>query len=199
MKFTSKILSVALLALACVGVQAQNGFDYFSIPRAATLAPVTITTTNVVSTLPIDIRPMMGTARLDMFAVTNGDAITATIQTSDDLTNWVSISAYALATSTTIKYTNTAYGSTMVGTNTYLLPGSIVTPVAATAGFATPYMSPAQFTNTTAVTMGLTGLYSVGIPIDDCKRYLRVTWTPGASATSTTVGGLLIGRLQQFP
>lgn len=190
------LAAVVMLAMTC-GMFAQNGFDYFGIPRQIQLAKpnyIAAATTNG----SIDIHGFIGVGVINFMSCTNGDgtgALTATLQTSTDNTNWTAISSYALGRSATVSYTNMNWGGTnLYVTDTYILPGTITTPTAATAGWATSYLLPSQFTNTGAITLTTPGVYSVGVNLTDSPRYLRVYFTPDESMSNSFCGAVLTGR-----
>lgn len=201
-KLTLVILAVASFEVTC---QAQRGFDMFAVPRTVVLAgPQDI---NTIGTAPVTNGPVStpifdGIASIDLFAYTNtgtsGGTMTATLYGSNDKTNFTAITGYALISSTTaITYTNYQYGNAQPSTNNYLLPGTIVVPTAATAGFAIPYLNPLPFTNTGPVTISAGGYQKVGLSINDYARYLYVVWTPGGTATNFTVGATMTASITQ--
>lgn len=195
-------LAVASFAITC---QAQRSFDSFAVPRTAILAGpenIIFTTAGVVTNGPVSTPIFDGVASIDLFSITNtgatGGTLTAQLYGSNDKTNFTAISNYALiSTPTGIIYTNYQYGSAQLSTNNYLLPGTIVTPTPATAGFATPYVNPLPFTNTGAITMTTSGYYKVGLSINDYPRYLYVVWTPGGTVTNFTAGATVTSAITQ--
>jgi len=204
MKFNrlSNLIITAMLALGAIAASAQSGFDMFGVPRTAVLSTpqvITVSSAAYVTNGPIDTHGFLGTAKVDIFSVTNGSGagtMTAQLYTSSDTTNLTALSTYALATSTTVTYTNAGLGA---GTNisastTYLLPGVLTTPTAATAGWATPYLATPQFTNAGAITITGKGIYSIGYNIADANRYLYIVYAPGGTVTNCAVGAVLTGR-----
>lgn len=189
------------LALVTFTASAQRGFDTFAAPRTVVLAtPQKITeTAPVVTNGPVDIRVFDGTAMVLIQSLTNTvGTVTAQLYTSPDQTNLTALANYALATSTSITYTNYRYGTNGVLTaaNTYLLPGVWTTPTLP-AGFVSGYLSPAQFTNSGAVTITQKGAYMVGFNANDAPdRYLYIVWS-GLTGTTTnfTVGATLTGHI----
>ena len=204
MKNRISLFYVALLATFALCLTAQAQVDFFGQPRTVQLAKPQVLNGAVVSgpvtNQPIDIHHFMGVVKVDIFSCTNtAGVVTATLETSDDTTTWRAIANYALATATTLLYTNANYPTNqVVGTNTILLPGTATTPTAGTAGWATPYVVPAPFTNSAALTLA-TGIYSVGIDTEGVGRYLHVVWTPSGSTTNTSVGAVLTGRSNNYP
>ncbi len=201
MKFSFNKSALGLMAtialLAAAPALAQSGFNPYQEQRTIVLAPpTTILNDLLTSNTPIDIRGLEGIAKVDIFAVTNGGGtLTCTLETSPDLTNWTALANYALSTRTAVAITNTYWGSTNIfATNSFLLPGVWTTPTAATAGFASPYLAPAGFTNSTAITVTTKGAYQIGFNISDQPRYLHVLWTATSSATNSVVGAFLTAR-----
>lgn len=200
---TCLALGAATFGITSAQAQGGNGFDFYGIPRTIILSGPQIISGISVTSAPVDLHHMTGIAKLTLVNQTNVSApagsMTATLQTSTDNTNWVNVANYALSTQTAINYTNNSYaGTNLYTTNNFILPGTLQTPTAATAGFATPYLLPAQFTNTTAITVTGNGFYEVGLNIDDLLRYARIYWTPGATTTNT-VGAVLTLRSHQIP
>jgi hypothetical protein len=193
-KFTLGMLTAVLMASACY---AQSGFDAFGGFRTVIVAPAknmdgsTVGITNGA----IDVRPFTGMVNLDLLAVTNNAATTFTlkVQTSPDAATWTDLGSIANATVTTAIWTNTYYGTNLYVTNSFLLPGTIVTPTAATAGFATPYLLPAQYTNSGAITYAGFGMH-LGFNASDAQRYIRTVIIPGGTTTNATVFGILTGK-----
>jgi hypothetical protein len=202
MKFIQKILAaIAGLALA---TSAFAQLDTFGPTRSIIiLSPTNLSgsaATGSVTNGVIDTHGFDGIATIDLLMVTNSaGTLTAQIEGATDCTNWTAFSSYALATSTTIIVTNGYYGSTnLTATNVYLLPGVITTPTASTAGWATPFLNPALFTNTAAVTMVSGGYYKIGYNVADAPRYLHIVWTAkGTSVTNVWIGALFTGRRAQ--
>lgn len=198
------LVFLALLALA-LPASAQRGFDVFGIPRTAILAaPLNLTAaSNAVTNGPVDIRVLDGIARIDLFTHTNtgnsGGTLTATLYGSTDTTNLTLLSSFAFINSTTaVNYTNYYFGqgtNSFTVTNKWLLPGTIVTPTPATAGFQTKYLNPATvpFTNAAAITVTPPAQYEIGFNAGDALRYLYIVWTPGGTFTNFTVGALVTG------
>lgn len=189
MKFKQLMVGVILgvAALLPLGLRAQN---LYSDPRELILAAPTNFTTIGQTTFtngPVDLADYDGEARFDLMVYTNAaNAVwKATFETSDDITNWVAIPKYALATTTTLNITNRIYGGTnLFAANSVQLPGTIVVP-SASSGFATPYLSPSPFTNSGAIVVSK-GVYTIGVPINDGKRYWHVIWDDSGSTAAGT-------------
>ena len=201
MKFTQKIL-VAIAALALT-VPAFGQLDTFGPTRTIVLAPaqnLTVSATATVTNGPIDTHGFDGVATIDLLMLTNTvGTLSATLEQSVDATNWTAFPNYALGVATSVNYTNSLGGTNLVATDNYLLPGTLTTPTASTAGWATPYIVPALFTNTGAIsTLSANGYVHVGYVIGDAQRYLHIIWTPkGTTTTNVEVGALLTGRKAQ--
>lgn len=204
MNIFKKLGLAAVMAAALTlapSARAQVGFDIFGGTRTAVLQQPTNILFSAGGTNmsnPVDIRLFTGVALLNIHATTNqaGGTITANIASSPDLTNWTALANYALATPTSVIYANTFYGTgTPIATNIWLLPGTVTTPVAATAGFATPYLVPAPFTNSGAITVNPNGITSIGLNIDDAGRYLKLTFTGGGTTTNFSASATVTGKL----
>lgn len=197
MRTIRNVALAGLMFASVLCVRAQAGFDAFGAMRTASWPPVVISA--LTSNAPVDLMLFVGTVNLIISGTTNANTgtLTATIETSPDLTNWTGIASVALATQTTIIYTNSYYASaSMKATNTYLLPGTIVTPSVASAGFATSYLNQTPFTNSPgAINLLTNGIYSIGFKVDDQPKYLHILWN---TAASCTVAASLTGR-QIYP
>ncbi len=206
LKLSLLILAVASFSLAA---NAQRTVDLFGGPRAIVLAAPqnftnvgTATLTSTVTNAIIDIHGFDGVGVIDIMSVSNSTSATAgvaasltvTLQTSDDATNWSNFTTLALANSTTLKYTNGFYGGTnLSASDVYLLPGTNTTPTAATAGWATSYLIPANFTAGGALTVSAGGTWSYGIVLQDSKRYLQTVWSVAGSNVVYSGGAVLHG------
>lgn len=125
-----------------------------------------------------------------------GTATTATIELSSDTTNWVALTNYALATSTTISYTNWNWGSSnVIASDTYLMPGVYATPTSATAGYSTPLLVPALYTNSAALTMTSGSATLIAYHVPRTLGYVHIIWaaTGAPVATNAIVGALFNG------
>lgn len=200
MKLT-KILTVFLASLALVVIALPaSAQDLFAAPRSIVLAAPRILDASaaVFTNGPIDVRGYLGTANIDINSVTNaGGALTATLYQSNDQTNLVAVTNFALIkASTSYAYTNRYYGGTNVyATDPFLLPGTLTTPTSATASFAAPYLDPTTvpFTNTTAITVTSKGIYRVGLRAQDLQSYLYIVWTPTGSSSNDIVSAVFNG------
>jgi hypothetical protein len=201
MKFI-KIVTVALaVASFAFTAPAQGGrsLDLYGASRTVILAaPQNIgPSASFVTNGPIDIRMFDGVSTITFFCETNtgtaAGTLTASVYTTSNVyaTNLTALT-YALSANSTFVYTNIA-NTNWTASSTYILPGSVTTPTAATAGWQTPYFTPAQFTNTAAVTVSGANFYQIGTSVGDAGRYLYIIWTPGGSATNFTAGAILTG------
>ena len=196
MKSKFYIVTIALLACLTLPAFGQRGFDVFYTTRTLAFGSQQITGATSWSNAPADIRIFDGMVSLTSFSQTNGaGTLTATPCMSKDLTNWVAISNLVLATSSTIYYTNVWYGQTnqVWTTNTWLLPGSFVTPAAYTAGWDTTYLSPNVTTTSGAQTVPSSGVLYLGFNAGDCYRYFNVLYTQTGATSTNTVASTLTG------
>jgi hypothetical protein len=202
-----KISLLAIALTACSSAYALIGFDTFSLTRTFVLSPAQNFTVNggvnLITNNPVDIVKLCGTAKCDFNSYTNtgtsGGTLAVTLQSSPDLTNWVNVLNYAVITApTTFIYTNNIYGYntsfTFGATNLELSPFTVTYPVAASAGFNTPYNAPNVFTNITwPLTLG-SPYVQVGIRADDVNRYVRTIYTTGGTVTNFTSVALINGQ-----
>lgn len=198
-------LVAVLIALSAIASQAQGFFDFYAGARVVVIGGPTVVNGSIkVTNNPVDIRPLTGVGLFAFFNQTNNTAttgtLTATLETSADTTNWTALANYAFTTNqTAVNYTNIYYGGTnLVATNTYLFPGVVTTPTASTAGFATQYLLPNQYTNSGALSLNMNQWAILGVKLDDLQRYVHVIWNPGATVTNQ-VGCFLIGKGNQIP
>ncbi len=197
------LMVLATLALTPLETKAQ-GFDYFGRPRTVVNSVNTLlgASVNTVTNAPIDMRGYDGVIKWTIFSATNAPGGTLTVQayTSPDLTNWTALANYATATSANVITTNGVYGTTtLLATNTYLLPGAITTATPATAGYANTYLLPPQFTNTGAITVTAKGIYEIGYIAADANRYLQWVIATGGTATNAALGFAATGQKTTFP
>ena len=195
------LLAFAFALLAVLPARAQFFGEYRSIQL---VKPTLIigAASSLVSNAPVDLRGYEGIATVTIFSGTNaaGGTCTLTLQTSTDKTNWTSLSNYALYSAANVIYTNTYYGTNdLTATNTFFLPGTITKPPAATAGWATPYLSPALFTNSGTINVATNGIQVIAYNVQDAPRYLQALWTTGGTTTNIFVGAVVNARKQQFP
>lgn len=194
------LLAILLLPWA---VFAQRAGDTFGATRVISLIPPTAFTVGNAGTAGVitnkwaDVRLFDGIGYLIVNVTTNvGTAqggVNLTIQQSVDQTNILSPSTYALGTAYTIYSTNNYYGTNANGvgsvqaTNFWLIPGTFITPNAATAGFAEPYWSEALFTNSSSFNISTNGTYLIGIDWEDAQRYLNTSlvFTNGTTTNYT--------------
>lgn len=209
MKLTKYI--VALAACIATVAQAQLGFDAYSASREIIVtAPINL---NVVTAGPnglytngaVDLSPLIGNVKLDINVNTNVATATGTLTVSlygsADATNWTAIANYAIQqTPYSLSITNMGFANStnLVVTDSFLMPGTVTTPTAATAGFATPYLLPTPYTNTAAITLvssgTVTGNTMVGLRVKDQPRYLRLLYlATSGTTTNFTVGATLTG------
>ena len=193
-KIIMLILAVASLSLPAF---AQRSTDLYGAPRSIVLSSAQnfVNGSAVVTNGPIDVRLLDGTALVTIFSATNtgttGGTMTAQLYGSQDQTNLTALT-YSLATATSVSYTNYWYDTNgLKATDVYLLPGTITTATASTAGFAGSYLVPAPFTNTGAITCSAKYPTQVGVIIGDAPRYLYIVWTPGGTATNFTCSAVI--------
>ena len=191
-----------IIGLAAVGTLLTASAQEFPTQTTRTLVLSAMQTMSgaavgVVTNGPQDKIGAIGQGYIDIVSLTNaaGNIETAQIYTSPDQTNLTALANYALISSpTTINVTNFLYGGTngLTCANLSLLPGTITTPTAATAGYAAPYLAELPFTNTGAITITAKGTYRVIINnINDANRYFYIVYTPSGTATNITVGANL--------
>ena len=192
MKLNKHIMLVLAVASLSLTAFAQRSSDLYGAPRTVVLSSAQTfgAATGVVTNGPIDVRLLDGTALVTIFSATNtgttGGTLTATLLGSQDQTNYSAVT-YSLATATSVAYTNFWYGTNgLKATDVYLLPGTVTTPTASSAGWATPYLVSAPFTNTTAITCSPIYPVQVGVVVGDAPRYLYIVWTPGGTVTNFT-------------
>ena len=155
-----------------------------------------------ITNLWVDTHGMAGQARINLSVMTNSSVsstLTASIETSNDGTNPIAFGSYSLATQQAVNYTNRYYPTAFTVTNQFLPHGTITTPTAATAGWGTPYLLPATFTNSGSVTPALNGVTQIAYNVQDAPRYVRVIWQPGGSITNLTCSAILNARKANFP
>jgi hypothetical protein len=196
-----KLVTVAL-AVASLSINAFARIDSFGGTRTVVLAaPQNIGVNGGigVTNSAVDVRLFDGVGKIDIFCVTNsgttGGTLSCTVQSSQDQTNWTVCANVAVVTGgTSISYTNLQYGGTnLTATDTYVLPFTVNTPVAATAGWAIPNAAPISFNSNAVVTVSSAGNFQIGLSTQDYGRYMRVIWTPGGSVTNFSCGAILTG------
>ncbi|MDE2019957.1 MAG: hypothetical protein KGJ13_06465 [Patescibacteria group bacterium] len=192
MKLFKLSMATAILAAATLTASAQIGFDSYKAMRIYSFGspvwfqPGTAAYTNG----PIDKVGLTGTGTILFAPSTNAAAqttITATVYQSNDQTNWTAVPNYSLATATSLIVTNFSYGvgtnssGWLTATDTILLPGTVTTPGAASAGYATPYITYNPFTNSAAVTLTSGKPAAIGVNLNDAYRYLEIVYAAGGS------------------
>jgi hypothetical protein len=199
MKFTKYLIVMLSVAAVCISTaRAQN--DIFNTVRTANIGSVSaigiggLPATNG----PVDILGYNGRGVVLLTTFTNGIGggnLYAAVETSPDTTNWTQLANYAVITSpTSISYTNTGYaGANLVVADNFLLPGTITTPTAYSAGFNTPDLATLMFTNTGTVNVSKNGNYAIGINLTDSARYIHVVWTGSATNGTTVVNAVVQG------
>ena len=191
MKNIFKIITVTAMLVISFSAFAQ--FNQFQEPRTVVLVyPQIVSATS--SNFVTDIHGFEGVAKIDISFLTNNGTSTLAIYTSPDRTNWTALNNFAVATSNSVIYTNLYYGSaTPLATNIIMYPGTITTPSASSAGFATKYILPSPFTNTTLATAN--GLTTIGFVIPDAARYIQFNDT--VAAGSNFISAVMTARKQQ--
>lgn len=196
------MLVLSALCLATIPARGQSGFNQFEEPRTLVLlTPSILTVADAPKTsLPIDISDFDGVGVINISCVTNTVAgtLTAAVEESTTGTNsWSAITSAAYATLTSMVSSNN-FVTNLKATNTFLLPGTIVTPTAATAGFATPYLLGAEYTNTvSALSVTPNGTYQLAFNVPSKKRYLRLVLTTGGTVTNITASATFTARMRQ--
>lgn len=198
MKFIKQILFLSLLLWIVLPARAQ--FDFYGAPRTVEVITPQFISASASNGFVVDLHGFQGIAKLDILSPTNLAAtnrIVFNITTSPDLTNFSQVS-YAQGVSQTIIYTNNYYGTaTPLATNVYLKPGTVTTPTAATAGFATAYLgAPGNFYTNTAPLTNIGNPFSLGFNVQDIQRYLMIQVTV-AGTTTNPISAVLTARKQQ--
>ena len=195
-KLLFKISLTIATMCACLAAEAQGNADMFAWAKTIQLDDRTMSGGGVaiVTNSPADIHGFGGIAKLDITCIplTTGTITTLNLQGSSDLTNWTSYTTCAAATAATVIYTNTAFGGVITATNTENKAGTLTTPTAFTAGFATPFLNPALFTNTeSALILTTNAVTTIGFNVDDQARYIRLVYSNTGAATNTAVSAVL--------
>ena len=203
-----KYLKLMLLAFSsfCLTISAQAQMDVFSGVRTLIVdSPRTllVSATPLVTNSWVDIHGFEGIAKIDFTSKTNagGGTVTVQVQTSQDQTNFTTLANVAYATGVSATITNWMYGSTnLTATDVFNIPGTVTTPTAATAGWSTPYILPAPFTNTvSALSLTADGVNTIGFNISDANRYIRLIYTTGGTVTNSTISAVLTARRHVVP
>jgi hypothetical protein len=183
MKNRITLTVAAALSLFAVGAQAQ--LDTFAGARTILALPPQVITA-VVSNV-VDVHSYDGVAKIDLVSATRDAANVTTFTLAGSATRtgtYTTIATFALGVPTTVPYTNTAAGG---ATNYLYLAGTLTTPTASTAGWASQYIVPSAFT--TSGSIALTGCTNgvLGFNIADVPRYLSITATPTMSTSNTVM------------
>ena len=195
--FFKNFVAILVLMAFALTASAQRGHDAFQVPRVLNLTVQSHTGgTGIVTNGPYDVRMFDGISKIDISSTTNtaasGGTLTVQIYGSSDQTNLTALGSYALGVNKSIIYTNTYYPASLTATDKFVLPGTYTVPSASVA-FVSPYIAPAQFTNSGALTITTPGLYEIGFNSDDALRYLYVVYTPGGSVTNFSTSAVLTG------
>ena len=183
MKNRITLTITAALSLFAVGsLMAQ---DVFAGSRTILALPPQVITA-VVSNV-VDVHGYDGVAKIDLISATRDAANVTTFTLAGSATRtgtYATIATFALGVPTTVPLTNTASGG---ATNYIYYAGTVTTPTAATAGWATPYLVPSAFTSSGSI--ALTGCTNgvLGFSIPDVPRYLSITATPTMSTSNTVM------------
>lgn len=195
------VLILVGLSLPSARAQGVNGFDFYSVPRFITWSPTMLTNhsgTLTASNAPVDLHGFDGVA--SVFLTTSNyagnagtPAFCARLFGSQDNTNWFLMTNCSYATAATYNITNKIGG--VVATNQYLLPGTVTTPTAATAGFASPYLVPQPFTNAGVILTNVSGGSGlIGWSVQDGPRYVQVQYIVTGTDVAFTVNPVIIAR-----
>ena len=203
MKFTKKLFAGLWLfaaVLCAIPASAQVGFDTFTPVRllpftGATTAKTTniFTAGTVVTNGPIDKSLFTGRSTILIAAgsnITTTGTLTAQVYGSPDTTNFYALTNYAVVTNTTSFIATNGIYTNLTITNTPYLPGTLTTPTAYSAGYATPYLAALPFTNGGAITLPLNpdSITQFAFPMIDQYRYLYIVWTPSATSGTNLFG-----------
>lgn len=202
-KFAKLKIAVLASAMLVTALAAKASIDLFGAPRVVQVSPPTALGTGAatpVTNAVVDLRNYDGVVNLLVSMKTNaaGGVAVLTLYSSVNGTNaWTAVTTAATATSTTVISTNMAQGAgsaNFTATNTYFLPGTLTTPTAGTAGFASVYLTAAPFTNSAVVTFTGDGWYSLGLNIDDLNRFMIGVWTVSGTTTNMTGAAIMVGH-----
>ena len=183
MKTLKNLTIAAVFGLFAVTAQAQ--LDTFGGARTILALPPQVITA-VVSNV-VDVHSYDGVAKIDLISATRDAANVTTFTLAGSATrtgSYTTIATFALGVPNTLTLTNTAAGG---ATNYLYLAGTLTTPTAATAGWASQYLVPSAFT--TSGSIALTGCTNgvLGFNIADVPRYLSITATPTMSTSNTVM------------
>ena len=135
-------------ALSLFAVGSLMAQDVFAGARTILALPPQVITA-VVSNV-VDVHGYDGVAKIDLISATRDAANVTTFTLAGSATRtgtYATIATFALGVPTTVPLTNTASGG---ATNYIYYAGTVTTPTAATAGWATPYLVPSAFTTSGA-------------------------------------------------
>lgn len=207
MKSFLRFLAAVLVLGFCQAAKAQ--FDSFGDVRTVIIAQPTNVWGTGAATLNTggpnytnrhtDVTPFEGIVRMDIAVLTNTvGTFTLLLQHSPDQATWSTLTNYAIANPTTFNLTNVYYGSNLICTNIWLLPGTNTTVTAATAGFAGNYLTSAPFTNTGTLTVGNLPL-TVGFKREDTYRYVRfILQSTGGASTNASIQATMTGKARTY-
>jgi hypothetical protein len=171
-------------AVAAFG-QGGRGYDEFNVPRTLLIYGATNSfgtgagVGNTNGSLPLDLHRFIGMAKVDISVPgTNGVAsgtLTVTPQSSPDTTNWYSLPNYAVISNTySVNVTNMA-NTNEVGTNQYMLPGTIVTNTASVNLEAGYSLTSLAYTNVGGFTIPVNTPIELGFQVQAVtNRYFRL-------------------------
>jgi len=186
--------------------QGAGAGDMFAGPRFLVLDVGTVkaaTTASSVIDLPIDIHGYDGIASVIITAPVEagGDAtgtIYARLEGSPDgqvtgTTNWTILTNCAVMNTFTTNILTSLVSGILGVTNTYMIPGTVTTPTANSAGFAGQYLSATAFTSAgVGLTNVASGIAVIGFNVSDAPRFIRLKYT--VTAQTNCVSAVMIGR-----
>lgn len=195
-KISLAVVAATLVSLATIA----QSFDAFGpFPVLTVITPTQINGATTQSNLPVDIRLFTGIVNVPVMCWTNGGgSVTVQLRQAANTNGpWTDITAIAKGVPTTIYYTNAAAGASIYATNNWVLPGTVTSPTAATAGWASTYLLPAQYTNSGAITVGTstTGVQTLAFNADDVQRYFQIIYVTTGAASTNSLGAAIIGRV----
>lgn len=204
MKLTKYVAGFLAIAATLIALPAAAQFDAYSATRTVVLTVpqnLTVLAANGLTTNTVDCAPLFGVAKIDILCNTNvgnsSGTLTATLYGSADSTNYVALANYAIQqTPYALNITNAYWSTNCVTTDTLMLPGTVTTPTAATAGFPTTYLVPTLYTNTAAITLVSSGTTThntiVGVKLFDQLRYLHIVYlATGGTVTNFNVSATI--------
>ena len=201
MKFLKFTLALFLTVFALTAL--GGSFDQFAGPRFVVLSSGTDLTnhsgTLTASNSVVDIHGYDGVAAVYFNAQAyagSGGKIYAYLEDSADGTNFFMLTNVAAAVSATYNMVNYAYSTNgFTATNSYLLPGTVTTATASSAGFAGTYLAPAAFTGYGVLCTNVSTANAVlGFPIQGARRYLHIAYTVTGSDVAFKTSAILVAR-----